>query len=169
MTFWKYILYRYEQSYKSKYWSMMRMGIKYSIWIGNIASGCVSCSNRSTICRFVYLSKRNREISENNLNVNMLRRNLIIVFKPIKSTSVVLSELNHRLMNLGVSCFTSQAQWTLSDSIFWFFFHIQDTGNSCINITNNYVDHYCSWLPYGGHTIRDTEIGINASVAEALG
>lgn len=47
--------------------------------------------------------------------------------------------------------------------------HLQDTGNSCLNITNNYVDHYCSWLPYGGHTIRDTEIGINASVAEALG
>lgn len=33
----------------------------------------------------------------------MLRRNLIVVFKPIKSTSVILSELNHRLMNLGVS------------------------------------------------------------------
>lgn len=33
----------------------------------------------------------------------MLRRNLIIVFKPIKSNSVILSETNHRLMNLSVS------------------------------------------------------------------
>lgn len=48
-------------------------------------------------------------------------------------------------------------------------YYKQDTGNSCLNITNNQVDHYCSWLPYGGQTIRDTEIGMNASVAEALG
>lgn len=32
----------------------------------------------------------------------MMRRNLIVVFKPVKNNSVVLSELNHRLMMLNV-------------------------------------------------------------------
>lgn len=35
---------------------------------------------------------------------------------------------------------------------------------------NNRTDYYCSWLPYGGgQTVRDTEIGINALVAETIG
>lgn len=35
---------------------------------------------------------------------------------------------------------------------------------------NNRTDFYCSWLPFGsGQTVRDTEIGINALVAEAIG
>lgn len=100
----------------------------------------------------------------------MLRRNLIIVFKPIKSNSVILSESNHRLMNLGVRYFDFYD--TIIESIEYKFHSkiwLQDTGNSCLNITNNRVDHYCSWLPYKGHSIRDTEIGINASVGEALG
>lgn len=49
------------------------------------------------------------------------------------------------------------------------FHKLQDNNNSCLNLTNNHVDFYCSWLPYGGQSIRDTEIGINASVAEAIG
>lgn len=48
-------------------------------------------------------------------------------------------------------------------------YDFQDIGNSCLNLTNNRVDHYCSWLPYGGQTIRDTEIGISGAVAEAIG
>lgn len=41
-----------------------------------------------------------------------------------------------------------------------------------MNIENNQVDFYCSWIPLvhgGDQLIRDTEIGINAIVAEALG
>lgn len=36
---------------------------------------------------------------------------------------------------------------------------------------NNRTDFYCSWLPYGSgqNTVRDTEIGISALVAEAIG
>lgn len=33
----------------------------------------------------------------------MMRRNLIVAFKPIKSNSLALSELNHRMMMLNVS------------------------------------------------------------------
>lgn len=100
----------------------------------------------------------------------MLRRNLIIVYKPIKSNSVILSESNHRLMNLGVRYFDFfDTLLNLLNKNFIQKSLLQDTGNSCLNITNNRVDHYSSWLPYKGHSIRDTEIGINASVGEALG
>lgn len=35
---------------------------------------------------------------------------------------------------------------------------------------NNRTDFYCSWLPLGsGQTVRDTEIGVSALVAEAFG
>lgn len=34
---------------------------------------------------------------------------------------------------------------------------------------NNNVDCYCSWIPFGNQSIRDTEIGINSFVAEAIG
>lgn len=49
------------------------------------------------------------------------------------------------------------------------FIEFQDNSNSCLNLTNNHVDFYCSWLPYGGQKIHDTEIGINASVAKMMG
>ncbi|XP_031632309.1 peroxisome biogenesis factor 1 [Contarinia nasturtii] len=75
----------------------------------------------------------------------MMRRNLIVAFKPIKNNSVILSELNHRIMMLN------------------------DNRNSCLNLVNNNIDYYCSWMPYGNHSIRDTEIGINSAVAEAIG
>lgn len=99
----------------------------------------------------------------------MMRRNLIVAFMPNKTNSVALSELNHRIMMLNV-CY-----------LFYLFFHsynfnkiikkndFQDNKNSCLNLTNNHVDFYCSWLPNGGPKIRDTEIGINASVAELIG
>lgn len=48
-------------------------------------------------------------------------------------------------------------------------YHLQDNKNSCLNLVNNNVDYYCSWMPYGNQSIRDTEIGINSSVAEAIG
>lgn len=49
-------------------------------------------------------------------------------------------------------------------------FVFQDNENCCLNlIYNQNVDHYISWAPYGGQSVRDTEIGINALVAQEIG
>lgn len=94
-----------------------------------------------------------------------MRRNLIVKRIANKTNSVQLSDLNHRMMTLIVSCLYHQITFFRSN----FFFKFQDNKNTCLNITNNKVDFYISWLPYGGQSIRDTEIGINLSVAEAIG
>lgn len=135
------------------------------------------------ICIFwVFIHKlikinRNKHYNTNQKFFNctkMLRRNLIVAFIQNKTNSVALSELNHRIMllNVRIRVYNKHKHWWFAENmndITIFLNELQDNSNSCLNLTNNHVDIYCSWLPYGGQKIHDTEIGINASVAKMMG
>lgn len=107
---------------------------------------------------------------------------------------MLLSETNHRILHLNVSPRYSfqVALWQdcisepkhpifglvaieLIISLFAFFFFYalnaeQDNGHSCLNLIHNRnSNHHIAWAPYGGQSIRDTEIGINGLVAQEIG
>lgn len=55
-------------------------------------------------CDFFFYYIKGIKSRKNTLKIlKMIRRNLIVVYRPVKSNSVILSEPNHRLMNLTVS------------------------------------------------------------------
>lgn len=93
--------------------------------------------------------------------------NLTVVFISKRTNSVLLSEKTLRNMKLNVitNDYCNFFKFSSKKSKISFF---QSNVNSCLNLTNNEINHYCSWEPYGDRQIGDTEIGINAQVAKHL-
>lgn len=95
----------------------------------------------------------------------MFRKNLTVVYKPMKNNSVLLPDNYYRSVQSYVSILNNQNNKLHNKESHKYF---QEHGCICLSFQHNQREHFMAWAPYGSN-MRDTEIGINSNVAKAIG